>query len=95
MELKDIRDKHDCIFSLALGDGPSREAKLIEAKALSPSTSGRGRSEPFSLLFHVAGDERLPDQIMRLSGPGVATEDVFMVAVDQDEQGFYYEAIFT
>ena len=53
-----------------------------------------GLREPFSLLFHGPLEPALPQCMYKLSHEQVGIADVFLVPVERDEQGLYYEAVF-
>lgn len=53
-----------------------------------------GRRLPFSLLFHAAGGELVPQQICRISGPALDAVELFLVPLGPDgERGMRYEAV--
>ncbi len=85
-------------FQLHLDSKAPLELELIESKILSaPSKQGnrKVRKEPFSLLFRCSEGTYLPQRIYKLEHATLGTLDLFIVPVARDEEGMYYEAIFT
>jgi hypothetical protein len=54
--------------------------------------AGHGRS--FSLVFRAPAEHRLPQCIYTLLHPEIGAQDIFMVPIRADKDGFYLEAIF-
>lgn len=71
--------------------------QLIEATHLSSGrhTKSNGqRPEPFALVFQGPQNSPLDQAIYRLQHEHLGELPVFLVPIDQDEEGVYYEAIF-
>lgn len=71
--------------------------QLIEAKHLSSgqNTNPKNkRSEPFSLVFRGPQELPLDQATYQLQHDRLGELHLFLVPIDQDEEGFYYEAIF-
>ena len=79
------------IFKLKLDEGKSLDLKLTEVK------SGRKMSEDhecFSLLFMDEAKSSLRQRIYELEHTELGVFSLFLVPVDTDEKGHYYEAVF-
>lgn len=92
-------------FSDHLGEAFQLEAdlescltlKLMEAQQLSSGQNANSnitRSEPFALVFRGPQDLPLPQATYQLQHDQLGELAVFLVPINQDEEGFYYEAIF-
>ena len=81
-------------FRVAAGK-KSHELELLEAKdsGIKVAKSAKRRS-PFSLLFKGAAGKPLPQQMYRIEHAKLGAMDLFIVPVQADESGCYYEAIF-
>lgn len=102
MALKELTQSR---FSDYLGDLFQVEAdlesrlilQLIEAKHLSSGQNANSkvkRSEPFALVFRGPQDIPLYQATYQLQHDQLGELPVFLVPIDQDEEGLYYEAIF-
>lgn len=92
-------------FSEYLGEAFQLEAdlesrltlQLIEAKQLSSGQNANPqikRLEPFALVFRGPQNLPLAQATYQLQHDQLGELAVFLVPIDQDEEGFYYEAIF-
>ena len=77
------------------------EVELIRATALGPPPSpgpggadGRGRAEPFALVFRGPEAPLLPQRIYRFEHADLGTPEIFIVPIGPDERGHRYEAVF-
>lgn len=71
--------------------------QLIEAKQLFSRQNANlpvKRSEPFALVFRGPQNLPLAQATYQLQHDQLGELAVFLVPIDQDEEGFYYEAIF-
>ena len=64
---------------------------LIEATDKTPKGF---EGEQFSLIFKGPPEPYLPQQICPMTHAAMGRLDLFLVPVDQKEEGFYYEAFF-
>lgn len=72
--------------------GPDRivELELTEVSELKSSA----RQEQFAIVFRGPSDAFLGQGTRLLSHERMGQFDLFIVPIKQDEQGFYYEAVF-
>ena len=77
-------------------DGPDITLVLTEASRLKrdPRASAEG-DRPFHLIFRGPPDPRLTQGMHTLISPHLDLSGIFLVPLDQDEEGFIYEAVFT
>lgn len=81
----------DTTFRMNVVGEDSIDLVLIEANDKTPE---RFEGEQFSLIFKGPLDPFLPQQIYPLDHPAMGRLDLFLVPVDQQKDGFYYEAFF-
>ncbi len=89
--LESIKPCEGDMFTLKLKNGSELELMLTEVK------SGRKLSEDhecFSLLFQDEARSSLHQRIYELDHTEMGTFSLFLVPVDADEKGHYYEAVF-
>jgi uncharacterized protein DUF6916 len=67
---------------------------LAEVKAYMPQPTEEKRMERFSLFFDGPSDPFLPQQSFQISHETMGAFDIFLVAIDGDEKGIRYEAVF-
>lgn len=67
---------------------------LIEAKPLGEATSPGGR-KPFSLLFRGAVDRGLEQQTFEIKHRDMGSFELFLVPMQPDDKGSYFEAVFS
>lgn len=79
------------VFQLAGEGGRIVELELVEAIDKTPE---RFDGEQFSLLFKGPSDVYFEQQICPLEHATIGAIDLFLVPVDQREEGYYYEAFF-
>lgn len=83
-----LHDMNNPPISLTLTEiGSPDERILLRAYEL-------GIREPFNLLFFGPQEPFLEQNMYVLQHAELAKVDVFLVPVKQDENGYYYEAIF-
>ena len=70
----------------------SSELELIETRE---HTANPNATQGFSLLFRGPADVVYEQQIFEVSHDVVGTHAIFLVPVDQNEEGTYYEAVFS
>ncbi len=86
------------VFTLQ-GDG-DLTVELVLTKVDSPNerilqqARDQGVREPFSLLFHGPKQTFINQHMYTLQHNDMGLIEVFLVPVNQDEKGFYYEAVF-
>ena len=83
---------HD-IFRLATPDGASLDLELAEMYESGRNRPGQERSS-FSLLFKGTRDKLLPQQMYRMEHATLGVMDLMIVPVREDQDGYYYEAVF-
>jgi hypothetical protein len=85
-------------FTLRDESGVECEAVLVEAAAAGPGNRGESADVPFALLFRVALDaipaEAARQAMFQVSQPSLETLDLFLVPVNADADGVYFEAVF-
>ena len=77
---------------------PPMTIELTKATPSSPpnrSDKPALRQEPFRLLFKGPLQVCLPQQTYELKHDTLGSLLIFLVPVDQDQEGVYYEAVFT
>jgi hypothetical protein len=84
------RPPHDQ-FQIEQARFPSLSLELVEAEAIQAPAG----SEAFSLVFRGPPYPFLPQANYRFQHRVLDVLDMFIVAVNQDQHGFYYEAIFS
>lgn len=76
--------------------GPDVLLRLVQAQKGRRDPLAEGDTDrPFSLLFRGPVDPRLTQGMHDLKSPHLDLPGLFLVPVDQDEDGFTYEAVFT
>lgn len=83
---------HDT-FRLATPDGVSLDLELVEIYESGRNRPGQERSS-FSLLFKGTRNELLPQQMYRMEHATLGEMDLMIVPVREDQEGYYYEAVF-
>ena len=83
---------HDT-FRLVASDGASLDLELVEVHESGRNRPGQERSS-FSLLFKGALERLLPQQMYRMEHSTLGAMDLMIVPVRQDQDGYYYEAVF-
>ena len=76
------------------GEGGGLTLELIEAKEIG-SAESQGARQSFSLLFRGPREPLLEQKIYALSHAEMGEIGLFLVPVNQDSKGAYYEVIFT
>ena len=72
----------------------SLELELVEVNDTGRKSAPESRSS-FSLLFKGAKDNLLPQQMYRIEHDKLDAMDLFIVPVRADQNGYYYEAVFS
>jgi hypothetical protein len=91
-------------FQLVLDAGQTLPFELVEVVALPLRASARPSwrkaasvpRHPFSIVFRGPSTHPLPQRMYTLTHERLgAIEGLFLVPIDADERGYYYEAVFT
>lgn len=71
--------------------------KMIELELVEVVESGdvAGQAERFSAFFRGPLDFFLPQSTYRMEHERLDSVDIFIVPIRQDNEGFYYEAVFS
>ena len=85
-------------FSLSRDAEAALEAELVEVRGLDIPSRGEHEMNPFALLFRV-GDSQVAAEDAQQGLFDVTWQDagpvaMFLVPVESDEKGVYFEAIF-
>jgi hypothetical protein len=80
-------------FRLKAADNLSFDLELMEVHDTGRKSSTRTQS-PFSLLFKGPRENLLVQQMYRIENGTLGAMDLFLVPVRQDQNGYYYEAVF-
>jgi hypothetical protein len=80
-------------FQIETDAGTWVAAALVEARELGDALS-EGRM-PFSIVFRMGQDVRLPQKIYTIQHEALGEQQIFMVPLQPDANGNYYEAVFT
>jgi hypothetical protein len=76
-------------------DSMSLPMRLVELQDFGgPPSDSAPQSEGFSLRFVGPGNLGLPQQMYTFAHPQIGEFALFIVPVQQDENGVYYEAVF-
>ncbi len=78
-------------YHVLLNEEDTLSLELIEATDKTPE---RFDGEQFSLIFKGPTDPFLPQQICPMNHEVLGRLDLFLVPIDQQEDGFLYEAFF-
>ncbi len=82
-------------FRIAVNDGDPVTLVLTAAEVQAAAETTDRTDSAFSVVFRGPLNSPLPQQIFEMEHPEMGTLPLFIVPVQQDEQGIYYEAIFT
>jgi Domain of unknown function (DUF6916) len=87
-------------FHLATGDGEeggeSLEVELVEAGEMDTRQKLKeGQRHPFALVFRSPSEANLEQGSYRLTHPALGVQMMFLVPIEEDAEGRYYEAVFT
>ena len=77
-------------FVIRYGDADALELELTE---ISKPTVTR-RQEFFSIIFRGPRDRFLPQSTYHMEHDKLGQFDLFLVPVEQDQNGYYYQAVF-
>ncbi len=84
-------------FSIAAEGIETETAVLIDLSELGnePNEDDIANRRAFSLVFRIAGNTYLPQQIYKVSHKTLGELDIFLVPLGPDKIGMKYEAMFT
>ena len=84
-------------FQIAAEGVEQATAVLIDLTELGsePTEDDLASRRAFSLIFRIAGDTYLPQQIYHVSNATLGELDIFLVPIGPDKEGMKYEAMFT
>lgn len=100
-DTRDLRLDHftACLedeFHLDVGDGGKLSVQLVEAAEMPTAKRiEEGQRREFSLLFKGPSEPALEQGMYPLHHGRVGNHALFLVPVNQDDDGRYYEAVFT
>jgi hypothetical protein len=83
---------HDT-FRLVTSDGATLDLELVETYESARPRPAQERFS-FSLLFKGTRDKLLPQQMYRMEHATLGAMDLMIVPVREDQDGYYYEAVF-
>ena len=83
---------HDT-FRLVTADGASLGLELVEVHESGRNRPAQERSS-FALLFKGTRDKLLPQQMYQMEHATLGLMELFIVPVQEDQTGYYYEAVF-
>ena len=73
----------------------AEDMKTVELEMVSAADKGSGpREEQFSIIFRGPLDAFLEQRTYKMEHPRMGTFDLFLVPINMDNEGFYYEASF-
>lgn len=82
-----LQDSSDAIVPLTLTRVESPGQRILQ------QAREQGVREPFSVLFRGPLEPYLSQQMVVLNHQEIGEVELFLVPVNQDESGYYYEAI--
>lgn len=82
-------------FRIALDDGESVTLELTAAEIKAVAGTPDHPDSAFSVLFRGLLTHPLGQQMYEFEHSELGTLPLFVVPVQEDENGFYYEAVFT
>ena len=97
LHLKDFQPLLNETFKIAQGPDQWIAAILIEARKLDfnyPSSDRIGRAA-FSIVFQAGRDVHLPQKKYLVKHEALGEHQIFLVPIQPDDEGTYYEAVFT
>lgn len=86
----DFAQNLNTVFSCRIGPDQAIDLQLVELREGRSSS----RQEQFALLFSGPLATPLAQGMYQLRQQELGELDLFLVPVDKDAQGFYYEAVF-
>ena len=96
LTVDDFTPHKDQAFRCDAGDGESFELKLDGAEAIRTAQKPKeGQRKSFSVVFRGPKDKPLEQGLVRLEHDQVGSHELFLVPVAEDDEGRYYEAVFT
>ena len=97
ISLKDYQSHLNQEFQIELESDHWISAVLVEASELNFNYSDLDRVEraSFSLVFQIGRDIHLPQNTYRIKHVDLGEQQIFLVPIEPDKDGTYYEAVFT
>ncbi len=90
-----FENTHNHEFTIQFNPHSSITAKLIEIKSINSHVVKTGQTEPFSLVFEIAGNHVYEQDTYLLHNEELGELTLFLVPIGADENGVRYEAVFT
>jgi hypothetical protein len=94
LTIDDFRDRVGETFSATADGGRTLMLTLDQVDALPRPIGDKGRA-PFSLEFHDAATDHVPQQTVAVEHADLGSFDLFVVPLGPGAHGMRYEAIFT
>lgn len=91
---EDFADRVGQTFAATAEGGRTLTLTLAEVEALPQPPGDQGRP-PFSLVFHDAAPDHVPQQTLAVDHPEMGSFGLFVVPLGPGQQGMRYQAIFT
>jgi hypothetical protein len=82
------------LFYVLVG-GQRLPIKLTEVFAWGGAQAAGRPRVPFTLIFHTVPQVTLPQGIYRVENENMEPFEIFLTALEPDERGMRYEAVFT
>jgi hypothetical protein len=99
MHAKDWMPHLKSRFRVDLGGeeaGDGFEVELVEAEEMPTKQKLKdGQRRPYSLVFRAPHEPPLEQRVYEMTHPELGEQLIFLVPVNADEEGRYYEAVFT
>ena len=89
-EHEDFLKQLNSMFTIRISETENLESELVEVSELKRSA----RQEQFSTVFRTSNDLFLGQGMQTLEHPVLGQLELFLVPVNQDAAGTYYEAYF-
>ena len=87
---EEFTDQVNSVFRADLNGGGAWDFHLVKIESLISNTF----QESFSILFRAPADVPAFQNIYRLDNETLGEMDLFLVPVNRDEAGVYFEAVF-
>jgi len=97
LSFRDFKSRRNHEFQIEQESNKWIAAKLVEAKKLKFKYSGAGevQKNAFSLVFQAMSDVYLPQRIYTIKHVELGEHQIFLVPIRPDDDGTYFEAVFT
>lgn len=96
LTVDDFSSCKDETFRCTAGEGRSFEMTLDEAAEIRTAQKPKeGQRKTFSVVFRGPRDQPLEQGLVHVEHGRVGAHDLFLVPVAEDDEGRYYEAVFT